>query len=219
MKESWQNLIDLVVKPGATFERLKANPKWVMAFVLFFSLSIGLAWANAPFIERLMFLLKPDVATTTSFKSYLTKGTVTIVLWCIILSVIFTIAARVFKINPALKFKHIYAAVVHTSLIGTIIYLINIGLFPFFRQLEDINRPIDMKLLPGLHMLAGSIENAHILTFLSYINPLSVWYIVVLTIAVAILAEVNRVKACFTALIIFFIRIGTEILFFYLTFY
>ncbi len=219
MKESWQNLIDLVVRPSATFERLKSSPQWILAFVLFFLLSLGLTWANAPFIERLMSLLQPDVATTISFKSYVTKGSVVVVLWCIILGTVFTFAARVFKINSALKFKHIFAAVVHTSLIGTLIYLINIGLFPLFRQLEDINRPIDMKLIPGLHMLVGSIENAHILTFLSHINPLSVWYIGVLTIAVAILAEVNRVKACFTALIIFFIRIGTEILFFNLTFY
>jgi hypothetical protein len=219
MKESWQNLIDLIANPGAVFERLKSNPKWVLAFVLFFSLSVGLAWANAPFIERLMSLLKPDVAATISFKSYVVKGSVVVVLWCIILSATFAIAAGVFKVNSALKFKHVYAAVVHTSLIGTLIYLINIGLFPLFRQLEDINRPIDMKLIPGLHMLAGSIENPHILTFLSHINPLSVWYVGVLTIAVVILAEVNRVKACFTALIIFFIRIGTEILFFNLIFY
>ena len=203
MKESWQNLIDLIVNPSATFERLKSNPKWVVAFVLFFSLSVGLAWANAPFIKRLMTLLKPDVAATISFKSYVAKGSIVVVLWCIILGSVFTFAARVFKINPALKFIHIFAAVVHTSLIGTLIYLINIGLFPLFRQLEDINRPIDMKLIPGLHMVAGSIENAHILTFLSHINPLSVWYIGVLTIAVVILAKVNRVKACFTALIIF----------------
>lgn len=200
MKESWQNLIDLVVKPSATFERLKSNPKWVLAFVLFCSLSIGLTWANAPFIERLIALLKPDITAKTSFSSYLTKGFVVVVLWCIILSTIFTIAARVFKVNPELKFKHVYTAVVHTSLIGTLIYLINIGLFPIFRQLEDISRPIDLKLIPGLHMLAGSVENANILTILSHINPLSVWYIVVLTIAVSILAEVNRVKACFTAL-------------------
>ena len=219
MKESWQNLIDLVVKPSATFERLKSSPKWILAFVLFFLLSIGLTWANAPFIERVMSLLQSDVATTISFKSYVAKGSVVVVLWCIILSSIFTFAARVSKINPAIKFKHIFAVVVHTSLIGTLIYLINIGLFPLFRQLEDINRPIDMKLIPGIHMLAGSIENAHILTFLSHINPLSVWYIGVLTIAIAILAEVNSVKACFTALTIFFIRIGTEILFFNLTFY
>ena len=219
MKESWQNLIDLVVKPSATFERLKSNPKWVVAFVLFFLLSIGLTWANSPFIERLMSLLQPDVAATISFKSYVVKGSIVVVFWCIILSSVFTFAARVFKINPALKFKHIFAAIVHTSLIGTLIYLVNTGLFPLFRQLEDINRPIDMKLIPGLHMLAGSMENAHILTFLSHINPLSVWYIAILTIAVAILAEVSRVKACFTALTIFLIRIGTEILFFNLTFY
>jgi hypothetical protein len=127
--------------------------------------------------------------------------------------------ARVFKINKALKFGHIYAGVVHTALISTMVYLVNIGLLPVFRRVEYIDHPIEMRVVPGLHMLADSIENVSILSFLSYINPLSAWYVFVLTIAVVVLAEVSITKACFTALIILLLRIGTEILFLNMVFY
>jgi hypothetical protein len=93
------------------------------------------------------------------------------------------------------------------------IYLVDIGLFPVFGQIEHIDNPIDIRVIPGLHMLAGSIENISLLSFLSYINPLSAWYLFVMTTAVAILAEISITKACVAALIIFLFRIGTEILF------
>ena len=219
MKESWQNLFDLIVNPSATFTRLKSKPRWVVASFVFCSLSLLLSWTTAPFIEQLLSVLKSDVATTTSFASYLTQGIITAILWCVVLSTILTLVARVFKINKALKFRHIYAGVVHTALVSTMVYLVNIGLLPVFRRVEYIEQPIEMRVVPGLHMLAGSIENVSILSFLSHINPLSAWYVFVLTIAVVVLAEVSITKACFTALIIFLLRIGTEILFLNMVFY
>ena len=49
------------------------------------------------------------------------------VLWDIILSPILTIVARVFKIDSGLKFGHIYAGMVHASLIRTLVFLVDVG--------------------------------------------------------------------------------------------
>ena len=54
MKESWQNLSDLITNPSATFERLKFNPKWVLVFVVFCLLSLGVGGAVAPFTQQLL---------------------------------------------------------------------------------------------------------------------------------------------------------------------
>ena len=52
MRESWQNIRDLIAEPSALFTRLKSEPKWGIAFVLLFLGSVGLAFALAPVTEH-----------------------------------------------------------------------------------------------------------------------------------------------------------------------
>ena len=216
MKESWQNLSDLITNPSATFERLKSKPKWVLAFVVFCLLSLGVGGAVAPFTQQ---LLTPHAAKGTvpneipSAVSVMMLALVWAVLWCVVVSVLLTVGARIFKIDRAVKFKHIYAGIVHTSLIRSLIFLVNVGMLPIFRRVEDIETAIDTRIIPGLHMLAGSIENTNLLLFLSYINVLSIWHIFVLTIAISIFAEVSRMKACFVAVLVWVLRMGIEVVF------
>ena len=80
------------------------------------------------------------------------------IIWLLAISAILTLAARLFAINDAIKFKHIFAAIVHTSLISILIVLVNTALLVVFRDVEDIRRTTDMKIIPGLHLLFGSSE-------------------------------------------------------------
>ena len=221
MRESWQNLYDLIVRPSATFTRLKSRPRWVLAFVLFVFIGIGLLWTIAPFTVQLINNNQVAKRVThgdqsikvATFESYLARGGFVLILWSIFLSFLLLFAARVFKVNRTLKFKHIYSGVVHFSLITTIVYFINAGILPLFRRVEDMQEAVDLKIIPGLHLLAGPIDGPHLLTFLSHINPLNAWYVFVIIIAVSVMAEVNKIKACCVALIIFLLRVGAEIAF------
>lgn len=49
--------------------------------------------------------------------------------------------------------------------------------------------------------------------FLSFVDVLGIWNIFVLTVAVATLAEVSKVKACLTAIVIWLLRIGVDVVF------
>ena len=216
MKESWQNLTDLITNPSATFARLKFNPKWVFAFVVFCLLSFGMGGAVAPFTRQLLISRSVESAIPNEIPSVISVMVVALVwavLWCVVLSVILTIAARIFKIDRAVQFKHIYAGVVHTSLIRSMIFLVNIGLLPIFRSVEDVETVIDTRIIPGWHMLAGSIENTNLLLFLSHVHILNIWHIFVLTIAVSIYTGVSKGRACFAAVIIWLLRVGIEIVF------
>ena len=62
-------------------------------------------------------------------------------------------------------------------------------------------------------MLVMSVENQYVLFFLSYIDVLGIWSLFVLTVAVSTLAEINKTKACLTAVIIWLLRIGVDTLF------
>ena len=101
----------------------------------------------------------------------------------------------------------------HTSLISILIVLVNTALLVVFRDVEDIKSVTDMKMIPGLHLLFGSSENVKLLTFLSYFNPLSLWYLAVLAIGIRVFAGTDKTKACFGAIIIWLLGIVPEVIF------
>ena len=222
MKESWQNLIDLIANPKATFTRLKSKPKWGVAFGVFCFLVVVLAWIVFPFTQK---FINPQYASrladiellgstkAASMVFVAVSGIILGILCAVVFSAILTVVSRVFKVNEALKFKHIFAAWWHTILINPLVFFINIAFLPVFRRVEDIETVVDMRIIPAIHMLVTSVENPYLLFFLSYVDILGIWSIFVLTVAVSTLAEINKTKACLTAVIIWLLRIGVDTLF------
>ncbi len=222
MKESWQNLIDLIANPKATFTRLKSKPKWGSAFGVFCVLVVVLAWIVFPFTQR---FINPQYAgslagvelfgsTKAASMVFVAAGGIILGILCaVVFSIGLAMVSRVFKVNEALKFKHIFAAWWHTILLNPVIFFINIAFLPVFRRVEDIETVVDMRIIPGVHMLVTSVENQYVLFFFSYIDVLGIWSIFVLTVAVSTLAEINKTKACLTAVIIWLLRIGVDTLF------
>jgi len=222
MKESWQNLIDLVANPKATFTRLKSKPKCGVAFGVFCFLVVVLAWIVFPFTQKFINLQYAsnlaDIELFGSTKAasmvFVAVGGIILGILCaVVFSVALTVVSRVFKVNEALKFKHIFAAWWHTILINPLVFFINIAFLPVFKGLEDIETVVDMRIIPAVHMLVTSVENPYLLFFFSYIDILGIWIIFVLTVAISTLAEVSRTKACLTAVIIWLLRIGVDTLF------
>ena len=222
MKESWQNLIDLIANPKATFTRLKSKPKWGVAFGVFCFLVVVLAWIVFPFTQK---FINPQYAgrladielfgsTKAASMAFVAVGGIILGILCaVVFSVVLTVVSRIFKVNKALKFKHIFAAWWHSILVNPVVFFINIAFLPVFRHLEDIETVVDMRIIPAIHMLVPSVENQYVLFFLSYIDILGIWNIFILTVAVYTLAEVSKIKACLTAVIIWLLRIGVDTLF------
>ena len=222
MRESWQNLIDLIVRPSATFTRLKSKPNWGVAFLVFCVLVVLLAWMVFPFTQR---FLNPQYASrlagiellgstkAASMALVAMSGIILGVLCAVGFSVILSVVSRVFKVNEALKFKHIYAAWWHTILINPMVFFINIAFLPVFRRVEDIETLVDLRIIPGIHMLVPFVENLHLLMFLSFVDLLGIWNIFVLTVAVATFAEISKIKACLTAVIIWLLRVSIDVIF------
>ena len=222
MRESWRNLIDLIVNPKATFTRLKAKPKYGVAFLVFCFLVVVLAWMVFPFTRK---FLNPQYASrladielfgstkAVSMGFVAVSGIVLGILCAVVFSMILIFVSRVFKVNEALKFKHVFAAWWHTILINPVVFFSNVAFVPVFRRVEDIEALIDLKVIPGLHMLVPSLENQYLLVFLSFVDILAIWNIFVLTVAVATLAKVNKTKACLTAVIIWLLRVGIDVVF------
>ena len=222
MKESWRNLIDLIANPRATFTRLKSNPKYGVAFFIFCCLVVVLAWIVFPFTIK---FLDPQYASSladvklfgstkaAAMALVAVSGIILGILCAVVFSIGLAVVARFFKVNEALKFKHIFAAWWHTILINPVIFFINIALLPVFRRVEDIETVVDIKIIPGIHMLVPFIENLYLLFFLSFFDLLGIWNVFVLTVAVATLTEVSKTRACLMAVIIWLLRVGIDVMF------
>ncbi|MXZ00075.1 hypothetical protein F4Y93_05295 [Candidatus Poribacteria bacterium] len=141
------------------------------------------------------------------------SGIILGVLCAVGFSAIFIVISRVFKLNETLKFKHFFAAWWHSILINPMVFFINIAFLPVFRRVEDIETVVDIRIVPGMHMLVPFIENQYLLMFLSFVDLLGIWNIFVLTIAVTTLMEVGRTKACLTAIVIWLLRVGIDVIF------
>ena len=222
MKDSLQNIADLLAEPSAAFTRLKSEPKWLLAIVIFCLFSVGIAWVMFPFTAQMMDqkLMEEGVPSeqieiAKKFAQIFTPiaSLIAPIIWFLVISAILTLVARLLAINDAIKFKHIYAAIVHTSLISILIVLVNTALLVVFRDVETIKNTADMKIIPGLHLLLGASENVKLLTFLSYFNPLSLWYLAVLVIGIRVFADTDKTKACIGAIIIWLLGIGVEVVF------
>ena len=213
MEQSLQNVVDLIINPKAAFTRLKYEPKWVTVFTIYCILSFVLAWTLLPYTQKLLVARTVD---TVSYSKTLSVISITVIsmaytiLMAILFSVALTIIAKVVRIKSAIKFKHICSALFHIMLIRIMTFFVNAGLLPVFRDIEDIRTTIDARVIPGLHLLAGSLENQSLLMFLAYINPVAVWYIFVLTTGIHVLAEVSKVKALSVALIIWLFRMSLD---------
>ena len=222
MKDSLQNIVDILAEPSAAFARLKSEPKWLLAMVIFCLFSVGIAWAMFPFTAQMMdqkmmeegvLSEQIEIAKKVARISTPIGALVAPIIWLLAISTILTLTARLLGLNDAIRFKHIYAAVVHTSLISFLIALVNTALLVVFRDVEDIRRTTDMKIIPGLHLLLGSSGNPKLLTFLSHFNPLNLWYLVVLAIGIRVFADTDKTKACFGAIIIWLLGVATEVIF------
>ena len=216
MKQSLQNIVDLVMNPKAAFTRLKSEPKWVTVFTVYCLFSLLLAWTLMPYTQKLLAARSTDPLSynkTLSFIAITLFSMAYTILMAIFLSVILTIITRIAKIESGIRFRHICAAFFHIMLIRIMTFLVNAGLLPVFRDIEDIHTTIDARVIPGLHLLAGSLENQVLLMFLAYITPVAMWYVFVLTIGIHIFAEVGKVKALCVALIIWLFRVTLDVTF------
>ena len=222
MKESLQNIADLIAEPSAAFSRLKSQPRSGIAFIIFYLFSVLLLWAVAPYTQQLMSgqmeqsdAPSEQIQTMAQVMGALTifLGPVFAILGFIVSSALLKLGARFLLKNETLRFRHIYAAVIHISLISCLIQLVNTALLLIFTDVADVKGTADFKMIPGLHMLFDSGTNVKLLVFLSHINPLSVWLIAVMAIAITMLADIEKNKARVAAVVLWALSILPEVVF------
>ena len=225
MKESLQNIGNIIAEPSAAFLKLKSEPRSGIAFVVFYLFSVLITWAVLPYTAALTAAklvegdMQPEQIEAAGNMSQIFQsigifiGPIFAILGFIIISALLRLAARFFAKNDTLRFRHIYAVVVHIALIGCVIQLVNTALLLVFKDVEGIKNTVDLKMIPGLHLLLGGVANPKLTMLLSHINPLSLWLIAVIAIAITVLADIERNKARAAAVVLWVLSVLPEVVF------
>ena len=224
MKQSIENIGNIIAEPSAAFSALKSQPRWGIAFIVFYVVSILIGWAMMPYSETLIDIelakndLQSEQLEAAKNVAQIMKNVGIFIfplfalLGFIIGSAILKLAARVLVKNEALEFKSIYAAIIHISLIGCLIQLVNAALLLVFRNPEGVKSAIDLKMIPGLHLLFSSGGNIKLLTFLSHINPLNLWVIAVAAVAISEFTGIEKSRSRIAAVILWGLSILPEVI-------
>lgn len=81
------------------------------------------------------------------------------------------------------------------------------------KDIEGVKRTADLKMIPGLHLLLGGSANPKLAMLLSHINPLNLWLIAVIAIAIAVFADMEKNRARVAAVILWIVSILPEVVF------
>ena len=197
MKTSLQNIKDIFINPKITFIRLKDDPKWILAFALC-CIGFGLVeLVTYPFETHILstgVTQESAIPDTPHISHSIMEFLVSVLVGGFMLLILFVVfstfylgIARLFRINrTVLKFSHIYICVVHISFVGVCFRIINTVLLFIFKSPQDISTELDMEMIPGLHHILSFLENEKLLIVLSDMNLLSIWEILLTTIAVGV---------------------------------
>lgn len=217
MKTSLQNIGDIFAEPRVLFTRLTLDPRWGAAYILICLTSIFVAWARAPYEIQLLSQSGQSVNMIGFRIGLIITHAIMKCGWLLIEAVlmgsILTAGARIFNISEAIKFRHIYACLIHLFLIRAFGDVLNIGFIFVFRDVSDVSEIIDLQLLPGMHQLAFFIEDAKLMFLLSNFHIAAIWEMICLTIAIATIAKMPLLRAFIVTACIWVINIMIALLF------
>ena len=224
MKRTLKIFGDIIGEPSAAFRVLKRQPSWFTVSVIIALVAIGIAWAILPFSQQISHVRMLEsgldeaqieqaggMAEVWSWVGLLFTPFPLLIKWLAFAGLLY-LGARFFGSTAELKFKPMFAVVVHTELILVLSNLINAALLLCFKEISDVQDSIDLQMIPGLHLLFGDHPLGVLkLTLLSQITPFSIWYLIVLSVGVAIVADLKTRKVQWLVVLVWLAGIGVQI--------
>ena len=156
MKRKLQIIGNIFGAPSEAFTALKEQSNWFTVFIIIAVVSIGIAWAILPFSEQMARtkMLESGMDATqmeqgqamaqlfSSIGLFLTPLPL-LIKW-LVFAGLFYLGVRLLGSSKALAFKTMFAAVVYSELILVFSMLINAALLLCFKDIGDVQKPIDL---------------------------------------------------------------------------
>lgn len=224
MKWTLRIIGDIIAAPSEAFTEIKARPSWFTIFVIIAVASIGIAWAVLPFTEQMARAQLQesgmDVAQMEQGQSMaglfssvgLLFAPVSLLIKWLIFAGLFYFGAQLLGGTRSLTFKTMFAVVVYSELILVFSALINAALLVCFKDIDRVKDVTDLYMIPSLHLIFGHEEvGIPYFTFLREINPFTVWYLVVVSRGVAVVADISKRNTEWFVVFVWLAGVGVQV--------
>lgn len=218
MKWTLRIIGDVFTAPREAFTKIKQQPTCFLMFLLLSVVSTISGWAVVPYLVsaemRGFGAETPQVQVIADI--YISIGfflpPLPLLLKCLIFAGLLYLGVRFLGNTQSLTFKPLFAAVVYSELILVFAALINAALLLCFKDVSNMKDATDLHMIPSLHLILGH-ESVGIpyFTFLSQMNPFSVWYLLVLSRGVAIVGDLSRRTAEWLVAFIWLAGVGIQV--------
>ena len=219
MKRTLRILGNIFGAPSEAFTALKEQPSWFSGFIIIAVVSIGIACSEQMVYTKMLesgmdaAQIQQGQAMAKLFSSIgLLLTPLPLLIKWLIFAGLFYLGVQLLGSSKALTFKSMFAAVVYSELILVFSTLINAALLLCFKDISEVQKPIDLQMIPGLHLLFGDHPLGVLkLTLLSQVTPFAIWYLIVLSLGVAIVADLKRKRVEWLVVLVWLVDIGFRI--------
>jgi hypothetical protein len=190
MTRSLQCIGRVLCAPRAAFAAIREEPHWGWFFLLAVVASALLLLLSTPFIEHAYGYTSGTSASVSAAASISATLLIppTLLLKWLFYSVPLFLLARPMA-GGYFAFRQIYAAVAHAESVPVLANAANLFLL-HARGVDAIAAPEDLTAVPGLgRIFQGYLDNPALISILDQFTVFQLWYVVLLTIGLAVTAR------------------------------
>ena len=198
MKRDIKNLLKIITNPIEAFVNLKEKPNCFLPIVCIIVGTITIAFLTFPFAAQIVrhsipagldekqIEIRLKVVKIMSYISLILTPFILIISW-IVKSLLIWLISQLF--DGAARFKQVFSIICHTAIITFFKEIFALFLI-YLKGPERITKISDIQFAWGLDAFTSPDKVSFPLyTFLSHINVFSIWYVVVLTLGIAMVNE------------------------------
>ncbi|MBN1397902.1 MAG: YIP1 family protein [Bacteroidetes bacterium] len=217
------DIINVFSSPRDVFMDLKANPKWLAAFMIISIVSIICGYFLFPFLQIVMDASLPanindeQVEHAQSMmKGFriigLFLGLIPLIIKWLFISALLYYGAILLN-SEQIGFKSVFSAVVYSEFILLMMSIFNL-LILYIKGTDSINTAVDLNAIVGLDFfMTDKSTNLPLFTLLNNINLFSIWYVTVLAVGIYTIAGLSKAKSVILASSVWLVLLGIQVAF------
>jgi hypothetical protein len=213
LRKEFLNIFNILATPSEVFIDIKTTPRWRMAFFVVLISSVTIGWFMIPAMEQPMKSIYSksfgesgaEAAISTMMRFYfmfevILQPALIFIRWAMF-SIMLYLLSRYLAAGVSVSYNQIFSATGYCEIIFILMNMLNV-LIIYAKGLEKIESGRDLTIFRGLDFFMNyESRNTALTTLLTNINAFSIWYVIVISIAIRILTEMKRSVALFLSAI------------------
>ena len=215
------NLVAVVLKPGETFDRLRASPSWVTPFIVLGLGNICAWWLRSRIELRVLGAGAAEALETEKADQFMQflgvanavilgfSPLVMLVGWLAAAAVLYWLTV-LFKGDA--KFKPVLSVTAHCWVVTLLGEYLNV-LILYLKGLASVGQDGDLNVVLGLDIFLGDTDRVMLSAFLGSITVFSVWYVCLMILGMSKVVGVTKRQAAFAVIFLWLLVTGWKVMF------